>query len=177
LAIKNFAFMSFALKVYTVDLKSLAALYGSAKLELVKLLLSKYSSEIVLINDWNEAEINAETALQDIINGSCSSSSGEIYAQVLELICKETGMELAADEWSDLSMTWIMDINMEASLPIPSLPIPENYPYVLSIFNKAADEFIENFRALDYEPAAMSQAELWFQKLEKEKKDLVLFFY
>jgi hypothetical protein len=169
--------MSFVIKVYTVDLKSLAAIYGSADSELVKLLLSKYSSEIVYINDWNEADINAETALQDIFKGSCSSSSGEIYAQVLEIICKEIGQELAADEWSDLSMTWIMDINLEASLPMKALPIPENYPYVLSIFNKSADEFIENFRALDYEPAAMSQAELWFQKVEKEKKDLVLFFY
>ena len=169
--------MSFALKVYTVDLKSIAALYGSGKSELLKLLLTKYSSEIIQINDWNEADISAETALQDIFSGSCSSSSGEIYAQVLELICKEIGEELLTDEWYDLSMTWIMDINMEASLPISAMPIPKNYPYVLTVFNRTADEFIENFRALDYELAAMSQAELWFQKLEKEKKDLVLFFY
>jgi hypothetical protein len=70
-----------------------------------------------------------------------------------------------------------MDINMEPSLPIQTLPIPDNYPYVLSISNRTADEFIENFRSLDYEASAMIQAETWFQKIVKEKRDLVLFFY
>ena len=169
--------MSFALKVYAVDLKSLAALYGSGKSELYNLILSKYNVEILNINDWNESDISAEAALHDIFNGSCSSSFGEIYAQVLELICKETGSAQLCDEWSDLSMNWIMDINMEASLPMPALPVPDNYPYVLSISNKTAFEFIENFRALDYETTAMMQAESWFQKIEKDKRDLALFFY
>lgn len=169
--------MSFALKVYAIDIKSVAALFGSDNSELGIRMLKKFSTEIQAINDWNEADVIAETALQDIINGNCSSSSGEIYAQVLELICKEIGVELDADEWSDLSMNWIMDINMEPSLPIQTLPIPDNYPYVLCISNKTADEFIENFRSLDYEASAMIQAETWFQKIVKEKKDLMLFFY
>jgi len=168
--------MSFVLKVYAVNLKSLASLYGSGKLELVDFLSSKYRQEIVNINDWNESDINAEAALYDIFNGRCSSSFGEIYALVLELLCKETGEELPSDEWTNLSMNWIMDINMEASLPISALPVPRNYPYVLTISNKSAGEFVENFRSLDYETVAMMQAESWFQKIETDKCDLVLFF-
>jgi hypothetical protein len=95
----------------------------------------------------------------------------------LELICKEIGEELLSNEWSELSMNWIMDINLEPSLPIPALPIPVNYPYVLTISNRTSDEFIENFRLLDYEFQAINQAETWFKEIEKEKKDLMLFFY
>ena len=169
--------MSFSLKVYALDIKSVAALFGSGKSELGERILKNFSKEIQEINDWSEADISAEIAIVEILKGSLSSSSGEIYAQVLELICKEIGEELLSNEWSELSMNWIMDINLEPSLPIPALPIPVNYPYVLTISNRSADEFIENFRALDYETTAMHQAEGWFLKIEKEKKDLLLFFY
>jgi hypothetical protein len=169
--------MSFSLKVYAIEIKSIAALYASNKLELADKIIKKYADEIEDINDWTEAEISAEKALYEIFEANCSSTNGEIYALVIELICKEMGEELPNDEWNELSMNWIMDINLEASLPIMSLPIPADYPYVLTISNKAADEFITNFRLLDYETRAMQEAELWIQKLVHDKKDLMLFFY
>jgi hypothetical protein len=169
--------MSFSLKVYALDIKSVAALFGSGKSEFGERILKNFSKEIQEINDWSEADISAEIAIAEVLKGSLSSSSGEIYAQVLELICKEIGEELLSNEWSELSMNWIMDINLEPSLPISALPIPVNYPYVLTISNRISDEFIENFRLLDYEFQAMNQAETWFKEIEKAKKDLMLFFY
>jgi hypothetical protein len=169
--------MSFSLRVYAIEIKSIAALYASKKFELVDKIIKKFADEILDINDWTDAEISAEQALQEIFEANCSSLNGEIYARVIELICKEIGEELPTDEWNELSMNWIMDINLEASLPIAALPIPANYPYVLTISNKTADEFIANFRSLDYEFSAMQQAELWIQKIVEDKKDLMLFFY
>lgn len=169
--------MSFSLRVYAIEIKSIAALYASKKFELADKIIKKFADEILDINDWTDAEISAEQALREIFEANCSSSNGEIYARVIELICKEIGEELPCGEWNELSMNWIMDINLEASLPITTLPIPANYPYVLTISNKTADEFIANFRSLDYEFSAMQQAELWIQKLVEDKKDLMLFFY
>lgn len=170
--------MGFSIQIYAVDLKSIAAVFASKNEALLKKIISSNLVRIRDINDWTDAEINAENALFEIFEGKISSGFGEIYANVMELICKELGEQLPSYEWQDLSMNWLMEINMEAELPIASLPLPSDFPYVLTVSNKNADEFVGNMKALYIEDEnARAQAELWFQKLIMEKKDLVLYFY
>jgi hypothetical protein len=126
-----------------------------------------------------DSDLSPLDALKDIVAGYLQvQTEGAMYAHVTELICRQLGQELANSEWNDLSMNWLMDINMEATLPIAELPLPLDFPYVLSILNKDIEDFVDLMGALDLEEeSAWEQFEGWLSILKKGKKDLVLFFY
>ncbi len=171
--------MSYAIHAYAVEIKSLQKIYGSKDEVLQKNIFDNRKAQIQRISDLSYSDFSPEEALKDIFFGFLQMpQEADVYAFVSELFCLELGEKLPNSEWKDLNMNWIMGINMEAKLSIAELPTPVDFPYVLSILNKDLDEFVEAMRALDIEEqVARIQFESWIEILNRDKKDLVLYFY
>ena len=171
--------MSYAIHAYAVDIKAIQKIYGSKNEALQNAIFDHRKLQLEKVVDLSYSDYQPEEALKDIFFGFLQMpQESDLYAYVSEIICAELGISLACSEWQDLNMNWIMDINMEAELPISELPMPVDFPYVLTIMNKDLSEFVEAMAALDIEEAsARIQFETWIDTLNSDKKDLVLYFY
>ncbi len=170
--------MGLSIRPYAVDLKIIEKVFSSGKSTMKDDILNQFSDIISDMSAWSNSDMEIEKALDDIILGKIDENEGEIYALSTELLCRFLGTPLSNKYWDDVSMNWLMDVNLEAKMPIKKLPLPLNFPYVLSIANSEIDIFIKTMESLDVEePEAIQEFKEWFVYLTINKKDLVLFFY
>jgi hypothetical protein len=175
---KNQIIMSFALRPYIVKIADVAELFDSKDEASLNSIVQAKKKELQEIRYLAEEEYSPLDALKEIISGQLNPSlNGELYAYVCELLCSSIGEQPKADHWQNLSMNWLMDVNLSAALPIKSLPIPPTFPYVLSLRYQDLEDFVDLMGALDLEEEAWEEFEAWIAGCHQNQKDLILFFY
>lgn len=171
--------MSYALHAYMVDIKAIDSVFNSQDEALQNALVASQKNKLQALREIVDSELSPIEALKNIFAGDLYASFDAVmYAHVCELICSHLGEALPCSEWQDLSMNWLMDVNMQPCLPIAELPLPSDFPYVLTIPYKELEDFVDIMGALDLEEdAPWLQFEGWVKKLHTNKADLVVFFY
>ena len=171
--------MSYALHAYMVDVNSVQKVFGSKDEAFLNELVSSQKEKIQELRYNIDSEVSPIEALKEIFSGKTQTiSDTAIYVHVCELLCAQLGTLLPCSEWEDLSMNWLMDVNMEASLPISEISLPKNFPYVLTILFDKIEDFIDVMGALILEEEEpWIQFESWVKLLKEQKSDLVVFFY
>ena len=170
--------MSFALHPYLVDIPEIAKVYASKDEALLNSIVQAEKKALQEIRDLADSEDSPLDALKEIIFGNIDANKdGEIYAFVTEVLCKHFGTVAKADHWQDLSMNWLMDVNLSAALPVKALPLPKTFPYVLSLRYRDLEDFVDIMGALDLEEEKWAEFENWINACHQKQKDLILFFY
>lgn len=170
--------MSFGLHPYILRIEKVAEIYASADEALLNSIVQKEKEQLKEIRMLADEEYSPIEALKNIIFGEVNpSTEGEVYAFVVELICKYLGQAPKAEHWQSLSMNWLMDINLAAALPIKALPLPKTFPYVLTLRYQDIEDFVDIMGALELEEDAWAEFEHWIQLTHKSQEDLILFFY
>jgi hypothetical protein len=171
--------MSYALYPYMVKIKSIDAVFASQDESLLNDLVIQQKTKIQALKEDIDSELSPIEAIKEIFSGQLSKQDDPVmYTYICELICAALGTQLPATEWNNLSMNWLMDVNMEACLPMTKIPLPKDFPYVLTIPFAELEEFIDIMGALDLEDEEpWIEFETWVALLNREKGDLVIFFY
>lgn len=171
--------MSYALYPYMVKMESIDEVFASQNESLLNDLVANQKKALLKLQNDVDSELSPIEALKEIFSGNLTEKEDTaVYTYIIELICAHLGHPLPATEWMNLSMNWLMDINMTASLPMSKIPLPKNFPYVLSIPYAELEDFVDIMGALDLEEEEpWIEFEAWLALLNKEKGDLVIFFY
>lgn len=170
--------MSFGLHPYVLRIEKVAKIYASSDEELLHAVVQQEKQALKEIRMLADEEYSPIEALKNIIFGEINpTTEGEVYAFVVELICKYLGQAPKAEHWQNLSMNWLMDINLAAALPIRAIPLPKTFPYVLSLRYQDIEDFVDIMGALELEEEAWKEFEHWVHLAHKSKEDLILFFY
>ena len=180
----------------------LRCLLGSPIDRLIRTIKWNYAHRFEQDEVYDEDEPSLEKALGDLLAGAeLAPTFGHKYAYALELVCDHFGEFLDNSAWSAMRLDWAehvheamtqADIDEEAiSLndhlmfrgpPIP-IPVPADFPAIgflrrNEIGNAATALDAADLSSLDEETReSITQIQLWLERCNELKCDLVCFYY
>lgn len=143
--------MSYALRVYQVDLNALRATVGSNDTALLQRVLAREAYAIRAHDEWFADEIaggdpTLGQALEQIVRNQMVRSAGYAYGYALELLCRELGEPLPSDNFQGIGWSWIETVDARLAelnapprfrldrlagiFPLQDVPRPSDFPSI-----------------------------------------------
>ncbi len=100
-----------------------------------------------------------------------------VREHMYDRILLRTGMKLCSvpnDQWYPCDLSIIKYLPENIPIPIPS---PDDFPYISAIPHKDLSTVLNGIDFTGYSSAAIEQMKLWFEKADKEQRDLIFFIY